>query len=125
MTTLEQEHKSQRKKELENPVLSHKIFSILIITFHILSIMSLYNKQCSAFSNSTLKSLRHVESVHEGKKSFKCNVRDTPFSEKSNLNGHIESVHGGFQLLDLIIPELKSHVIPYKFKCSHWWKIHL
>ena len=31
----------------------------------------------------------------------------------------------GFQLLDLIIPELKSHVIPYKFKCSHWWKIHL
>ena len=23
---------------------------------------------------------------------------------------------GGFQLLDLIIPELKSHVIPYKFK---------
>ena len=33
--------------------------------------------------------------------------------------------HGGFQLLDLIIPELKSHVIPYKFKRSHWWKIHL
>ena len=33
--------------------------------------------------------------------------------------------NGGFQLLDLIIPELKSHVIPYKFKCSHWWKIHL
>ena len=32
---------------------------------------------------------------------------------------------GGFQLLDLVIPELKSHVIPYKFKCSHWWKIHL
>ena len=32
---------------------------------------------------------------------------------------------GGFQLLDLIIPELKSHVIPYKFKCSHWWKIYL
>ena len=31
---------------------------------------------------------------------------------------------GGFQLLDLIIPELKNHVIPYKFKCSHWWKIH-
>ena len=34
-------------------------------------------------------------------------------------------VLGGFQLLDLIIPELKSHVIPYEFKCSHWWKIHL
>ena len=32
-------------------------------------------------------------------------------------------VKGGFQLLDLITPELKSYVIPYKFKCSHWWKI--
>ena len=30
---------------------------------------------------------------------------------------------GGFQLLDLIIPELKSHVIPYKFKSSHWLKL--
>ena len=30
---------------------------------------------------------------------------------------------GGFQLLDLIIPELKSHMIPYKFKCSHWLKL--
>ena len=32
-------------------------------------------------------------------------------------------VQGGFQLLDLIIPELKSHVIPYKFKSSHWLKL--
>ena len=32
---------------------------------------------------------------------------------------------GGFQLLDLIITELKSHMIPYKFKCPHWWKINL
>ena len=31
--------------------------------------------------------------------------------------------YGGFQLLDLIIPELKSHVIPYKFKSSHWLKL--
>ena len=30
---------------------------------------------------------------------------------------------GGFQLLDLIIPELKSHMIPYKFKSSHWLKL--
>ena len=30
---------------------------------------------------------------------------------------------GGFQLLDLIIPELKNHVIPYKFKSSHWLKL--
>ena len=30
---------------------------------------------------------------------------------------------GGFQLLDLIIPRLKSHMIPYKFKSSHWLKL--
>ena len=30
---------------------------------------------------------------------------------------------GGFQLLDLIIPELKSQVICYKFKSSHWMKL--
>jgi len=32
-------------------------------------------------------------------------------------------INGGFQLLDLIIPELKSHVIPHKFKSSHWLKL--
>ena len=32
-------------------------------------------------------------------------------------------IFGGFQLLDLTTPELKSHVIPYKFKSSHWLKL--
>ena len=36
---------------------------------------------------------------------------------------HMQFMNGGFQLLDLIIPELKSHVIPYKFKFSHWLKL--
>ena len=36
-----------------------------------------------------------------------------------------EKYHGGFQLLDLILPELKSHVIPYKFKSSHWLRANL
>ena len=31
--------------------------------------------------------------------------------------------NGGFHLVAKIIRELKSHMIPYKFKCSHWWKI--
>ena len=41
------------------------------------------------------------------------------------LHGNIqkETDTGGFHLLDLIIPELKSHVIPYKFKSSHWLKL--
>ena len=34
-----------------------------------------------------------------------------------------QKTQGGFQLLDLIIPELKSHVIPYKFKSFHWMKL--
>ena len=34
-------------------------------------------------------------------------------------------VKGGFHLVAKIIRELKSHMIPYKFKCSHWWKIAL
>ena len=43
----------------------------------------------------------------------------------SNYNLHVcYLLKGGFQLLDLIIPELKSHVTPYKLECSHWWKIY-
>ena len=53
------------------------------------------------------------------------NNRFTSRPELAVLYRTILHVFGGFQLLDLIIPELKSHVIPYKFKCSHWWKIHL
>ena len=32
-------------------------------------------------------------------------------------------VNGGFHLIAKIIRELKSHMIPYKFKCSHWLKL--
>ena len=41
----------------------------------------------------------------------------------STYTHSLHQVLGGFQLLDLIIPELKSHVIPYKFKSSHWLKL--
>ena len=30
---------------------------------------------------------------------------------------------GVFHLVAKIIRELKSHMIPYKFKCSHWLKL--
>ena len=39
---------------------------------------------------------------------------------KPRIKSKVLRHSGGFQLLDLIIPELKSHVIPYKFKSSHW-----
>ena len=53
---------------------------------------------------------------------FMYSEKATKFYEISTI---LLSYVGGFQLLDLIIPELKSHVILYKFKCSHWWKIYL
>ena len=37
----------------------------------------------------------HIESVHEGKKPFKCNICDACFFLKGKLKGHIESVHEG------------------------------
>ena len=37
----------------------------------------------------------HIESVHEGKKPFKCNECDAAFSVKRSLKMHIESVHEG------------------------------
>ena len=37
------------------------------------------------------------QSVHERKKPFQCNICDASFSQKGNLNGHIESVHGGMK----------------------------
>ena len=36
-----------------------------------------------------------------------------------------EGKKGGFQLLDLIITELKSQMTCYKIKVSHWWKFYL
>ena len=45
----------------------------------------MYNKQ-------TLKI--HVESVHEEKKPYNCDICDYSFSRKGNMNKHVESVHG-------------------------------
>ena len=54
---------------------------------------------------------------------FRDHRRELSFSFKCGmLIGYLVE-NGGFQLLDLIIPELKSHVIPYKFKSSHWLKL--
>ena len=40
------------------------------------------------------------------------------------MKGSMKTI-GGFQLVDLIITELKDHMTCCKFKCSHWWKIYL
>ena len=42
---------------------------------------------------ATIVKKRHVTSVHEGKKPFKCDICDAKFDEKSKLKKHITSVH--------------------------------
>ena len=36
---------------------------------------------------------------------------------------YFEKDNGGFHMVAKIIMELKSHMIPYEFKCSHWLKL--
>ena len=37
----------------------------------------------------------HIDSVHERKKPFKCNICDASFAVKGNLKKHLASVHEG------------------------------
>ena len=41
---------------------------------------------------------RHVASVHEGKKPFKCDICDYKFSQKTSMKSHVETVHEGKKL---------------------------
>ena len=38
---------------------------------------------------------RHISSVHEGNKAFKCKICDYSCSEKSDLKIHVASAHEG------------------------------
>ena len=42
----------------------------------------------------------HIAAVHERKKLYSCNTCDASFGHKSNLNGHITSVHEGKKTYD-------------------------
>ena len=37
----------------------------------------------------------HVSTVHEGKKQFQCEICDANFGQKSNFNEHIAKAHEG------------------------------
>ena len=41
------------------------------------------------------KSKRHIETVHEREKPFKCSICDASFGKSWNLNAHIKTVHEG------------------------------
>jgi KRAB domain-containing zinc finger protein len=46
---------------------------------------------------------RHVLSVHEGKKPFKCNICDATFAKNSNMKNHFSAVHEGKKPFKCII----------------------
>ena len=39
--------------------------------------------------------LKHIESVHEGKKPYLCLLCNQKFSQKSKLKGHVARIHDG------------------------------
>ena len=45
----------------------------------------------SLTTNRGLK--KHIESVHEGKRTFRCDICDGRFSQNAGLKSHIKSVH--------------------------------
>ena len=49
---------------------------------------------CAAFTQDH-NLTKHIESVHEGKKAFICNICDRRFLQKIHLKNHIKSVHEG------------------------------
>ena len=50
---------------------------------------------CAELELQMMPLKRHIESVHEGKKHFKCKICDASFSQKVNMNEHIALVHEG------------------------------
>ena len=50
---------------------------------------------CPSFQTSRKFDLkRHISNVHEGKKTYPCNLCSLQFYGKKNLNRHVEIVHG-------------------------------
>ena len=48
---------------------------------------------CGKGSASNGEMKKHVETVHEGKKPFKCTTCNSCYTRKTTLNKHIKSVH--------------------------------
>ena len=59
-----------------------------------------------SMSNSDLN--KHVESVHEESKPFKCKICDYKSATKGNLKRHIESVHEGIKPFKYTICDFKA-----------------
>ena len=59
-----------------------------------------------ALSDSSLK--KHIETVHEGIKPFKCKTCDYETAHKPHLKKHVESVHEGFKPFKCTICEYRA-----------------
>ena len=63
-------------------------------------------KICNATFSQKGHLKSHNTSIHERKKSFKCNLCDGCFSQKGSLKVHVDSIHEGKK----------------SFKCTNAWK---
>ena len=61
---------------------------------------------------------RHIESVHEGIKPFKCNICDYETAQKGHLKKHKDSVHEG-------IKPYKCHICQFESATSSHVKRHI
>ena len=50
---------------------------------------------CDYICSQKMDMNRHIASVHEGKKPFKCVICDYSCSQKGNMSTHVASVHEG------------------------------
>ena len=60
---------------------------------------------------------RHIASVHEGKKQFKCELCDHSFNQNAHMKTHVTSVHEGKKPFKLSPGD--AFVIPPKMKTQY------
>ena len=88
--------KSYRTKKVECGI-CHKIIYQRNLLKHIRSVHERIKpfrcEKCASSFAEKKDMLRHIGTVHEGKKLYKCDTCKTNFSQKANLNAHIKTLH--------------------------------
>ena len=88
--------KSYRTKKVECGI-CHKIIYQRNLLKHIRSVHERIKpfrcEKCASSFAEKKDMLRHIGTVHEGKKLYKCDTCKTNFSQKANLNARIKTLH--------------------------------